>query len=130
MKMRSLMNLVESLAVNHRELDAPDITGVVSPSELALMFKSTNPTIFTLAMRKILANHSEQLNDFEIIEITKAFISFVGMSTEEATRIAIRLGQVTLAHHEGIASPTELPDSDFVHTPDKDQKDKDQKSPS
>lgn len=116
--MRSLIDLAESLAVSHRELDAPDVTGVISASELALMFKSTNPTIFTLAMRKILANRSEQLNDFEIIEIAKAFISFVGMTTEEATRVAIRLGQITPAHHKGIPSPTELPDSEFVHPKD------------
>lgn len=112
-KMRNLIDIAESLAINHRELDAPDVTGVLSFSELAELFKTDNPLIFSLAMRKILSNRSEMLNDFEILEVTKAFINFVGMSTEEGMRIAMRLGHITKAHHEGIPSPTELDDSDF-----------------
>lgn len=98
MTMRTHIDLIESLAVDHAELTAPEITGVLPFAEIAELFKVDDPLIFTLAMRKILNNHTQNLNDFEILEIAKAFINFVGMTTEEGVRIATRMGLITQAH--------------------------------
>jgi hypothetical protein len=96
--MRSLMSLVEGLAVDHSELSAPDVVGTTDIALLGQMLNVSSPLIFHNAMRKVIMNHSENLNDFEILEIARAFINFVGMGTEEGIRVALRLGHITRAH--------------------------------
>jgi hypothetical protein len=101
MDMRDLISLVEGISVNKSELAAPDVVGITDLQELGQMLRVANPLIFHNAMRKIVANRSETLNDFEILEVARAFINFVSLGTEEGIRIAMRLGHVTRAHHMG-----------------------------
>jgi hypothetical protein len=106
--MRHLISIVESLAIDRKELDAPDVIGVTDIEVLTQMLKVPDQQTFRNAMRKIIMNRSESMNDFEVLEVARAFINFVSMGTEEGIRVAMLLGHVT--KKRGGENGDELPD--------------------
>lgn len=91
--MRDLINIAERLTFDRQQLDAPDILGLIDIEWLAEMLhvEAEDHIIFRNAMRKILVNRSEDMNDFEIFNVADAFVNFIGLSPEDKMIIARRL---------------------------------------